>query len=67
MVETIEWMDGNGELRYASKGSDLFNAVAISFGLFGVITLVVFKVRERYMVEGVEFTNVRDKTALKDS
>lgn len=68
VIEAIEWVDGNGVIHYAKKGSDEFNAAVVSMGLFGIITHVTFQLPKKYLVEGVE-TNyeLKDSFLAKDT
>ena len=47
-------MDRNGYLQIAKPGTDLWAAVGVSMGLFGVITHVTFRLPELRLVEGSE-------------
>lgn len=62
-VKAFEFVDGKGDVRWVNVASDTFYAVAVSLGLFGVVTHVVMAVEPRYTVEGVE-TNVRQDDSL---
>ena len=66
VIQEIEFVDGTGKCQSASKDNnkDLFNAVGVSMGLFGVITFVTFRVGRKFYVRGVE-ENV-DDSFLKD-
>lgn len=55
-LEAFELVDGHGKLRAFTKGTDDFDAAAVSFGLFGVITSVTLKLDKRYLVKGTEET-----------
>jgi hypothetical protein len=61
-VESFELVDGLGNVRTLTKGTDDFYAAAVSMGLFGVITHVTVKLRKNYLVKGHEET-----VATKDS
>ena len=54
VVQQIEFVDGNGDLQIARPGTDLWSAVGVSMGLFGVITHVTFRVPEVKLIEGTE-------------
>lgn len=54
VVEEIELVDGNGEVRTFKKGDPEFNAAGVAMGMFGVMTNVTFKLPKRYLVEGTE-------------
>jgi D-arabinono-1,4-lactone oxidase len=53
-LEELELVDGQGEVRHLRKGTDLFDAAAVSMGLYGVITHATFRVGPSYFVEGFE-------------
>lgn len=55
-LEAFELVDGQGHVRTLKKGTDDFNAAAVSFGLFGVITSVTLKLQKNYLVKGTEET-----------
>ncbi|MBV9575393.1 MAG: FAD-binding protein, partial [Gammaproteobacteria bacterium] len=68
VIEAIDWIDGNGELHHAVKDEDEFNAVAVSMGLFGVITEVTFKLPKKYLVAGTETNHeFNDSYLVKDA
>jgi hypothetical protein len=68
VLEAIEWIDGNGVFHQANKGDDEFNAVAVSMGLFGIITQVTFKLQKKYLVEGQETNHqLNDSYLAKDT
>ena len=46
VIQEIEFVDGNGHLQIAKPGTDLWSAVGVSMGLFGVITHVTFRLPE---------------------
>lgn len=54
IIESIEMVNGSGEVVTFVKGTDEFNAAAVSMGLFGVITKVVLRVPPYFMVKGYE-------------
>ena len=54
VIQEIEFVDGNGHLQTAKPGTDLWCAVGVSMGLFGVITHVTFRLPEMQFVEGSE-------------
>lgn len=54
VIQEIEFVDGNGCLQTAKPGTDLWCAVGVSMGLFGVITHVSFRLPEMKFVEGTE-------------
>ncbi|KAL9986458.1 hypothetical protein ACROYT_G000611 [Oculina patagonica] len=54
VIQEIEFVDGNGRLQTAKPGTDLWCAVGVSMGLFGVITHVTFRLPEMKFVEGSE-------------
>ncbi|HEX2548387.1 MAG TPA: D-arabinono-1,4-lactone oxidase [Gammaproteobacteria bacterium] len=64
VILEIEWVNGKGELCVAKQGEDLFNAVAVSMGLFGVITSVTFKLVPKFMVQGTEVNKELDDSYL---
>lgn len=54
VIRKIEFVDGNGQLHVAKPGTDLWAAVGVSMGLFGVITRVSFRLPQMRLVEGSE-------------
>ena len=54
VIQEIEFVDGNGHLQIAKPGTDLWAAVGVSMGLFGVITHITFRLPEMRLVEGSE-------------
>ncbi|XXF75450.1 D-arabinono-1,4-lactone oxidase [Myxococcaceae bacterium GXIMD 01537] len=62
-LESLELVDGRGEVREFRAGSDGFDAAALSLGLFGVVTHATFKVGPSYFVEGTE-ENWEEKDSL---
>jgi FAD/FMN-containing dehydrogenase len=56
VLESFELVDGRGEVRTLTKGSDDFYAAGVSMGLFGVLTHVTMKLRKSYLVKGEEVT-----------
>ena len=54
VIRKIEFLDGNGQLHVAKPGTDLWAAVGVSMGLFGVITRVSFRLLQMRLVEGSE-------------
>lgn len=56
VLESLEFIDGAGQERIFHKGTDEFNAAAVSMGLYGVITHVTLKLGKNYLVDGVEET-----------
>ena len=77
VIQEIEFVDGNGCLRKATPKTNLWCAVGVSMGLFGVITHVSFRLPEMKFVEGSEsnheFTdsvlgpNMEGQSKLKES
>ena len=77
VIREIEFVDGNGQLQVAKPGTDLWAAVGVSMGLFGVVTHVSFRLPEMDLVQGSEeqFTfadsmlgpNKSGKSKLKES
>ena len=53
-IGDIEFIDGTGTLNTAKKGTDLWQAVGVSMGLYGIVTSVVLHVGKRYLVQGLE-------------
>eukprot|EP00111_Clytia_hemisphaerica_P007729 TCONS_00022453-protein len=53
-IEMIEFVDGTGTVQHAKRGTDLWKAVGVSMGLFGVVTNITFKVSKRFLVQGIE-------------
>lgn len=57
VVKTIYFINGKGERKQAERGTDLFNAVGVSLGLYGIITYVELEVpTPSFNVEGTEVT-----------
>ena len=54
VIREIEFVDGNGQLQVAKPGTDLWAAVGVSMGLFGVVTYVSFRLPKITLVEGSE-------------
>ena len=54
VIRKIEFVDANGQLHVAKPGTDLWAAVGVSMGLFGVITRVSFRLLQMRLVEGSE-------------
>ncbi|HEX2548291.1 MAG TPA: D-arabinono-1,4-lactone oxidase, partial [Gammaproteobacteria bacterium] len=54
VIEAFEWINGLGEICYAQKGDENFNAIGVSMGLLGVITHVTFKLPQKFFVAGIE-------------
>ena len=54
VIQEIEFVDGNGQIHTAQRGTDLWAAVGVSMGLFGVITHVSFRLPEMKLVKGWE-------------
>lgn len=77
VIQEIEFVDGNGRLQTAKPGTDLWCAVGVSMGLFGVITHVSFRLPEMKFVEGSESNhrfadsmlgpNVQGQSKLKEN
>lgn len=63
-LESLELVDGQGEVQVLQKGTDGFDAGAISMGLFGVITHATFKVGPTYFVEGTEENREKEDSLL---
>jgi D-arabinono-1,4-lactone oxidase len=66
-LEEFEFVDGNGELQTVSRGTDDFNAAAVSMGLFGIITHVKLKLQKNYLVQGVEGIYSKNNSVIKDA
>lgn len=64
VLESLELVDGHGEVRVLRQGTDGFDAGAVSMGLFGVITHATFKVGPTYFVEGSEENREREDSLL---
>ena len=54
VIRKTEFVDGNRQLHVAKPGTDLWAAVGVSMGLFGVITRVSFRLLQMRLVEGSE-------------
>lgn len=57
-IYAFRFIDGNGEIQTASRDRniDLFNAVGVSMGLFGIISTVTFQCVPKYDIVGQEAT-----------
>jgi D-arabinono-1,4-lactone oxidase len=66
-VQSIEFIDGQGEVRVAQNGTDLFNAVGVSMGLFGIITHITLKLCKNYLIDAIETTQHRKDTHMASS
>lgn len=64
-IEEIELINGKGEICHFKKGEDGFNAIGVGMGLFGIITNVTFKLRKKYLVEGMEENKKIEKSFLR--
>jgi len=53
-IEAIEIVDGLGEVRTLTRGTDELDAAGVSLGLFGVITGVTLRLPPRYRLRGTE-------------
>ena len=77
VIQEIEFVDGNGNVQIAERGKDLWSAVGVSMGLFGIITHVTFRLPNMKYIEGTESNhpfdesligpNKEGKSKLKDS
>ncbi len=54
VIQEIEFVNGKGEEQVAEPGSDLWSAVGVSMGLFGIITHVTFRLPQTFLVKGTE-------------
>jgi len=54
VIREVDFADGKEHLQIAKPGKDLWAAVGVSMGLFGVITHVTFRLPEMRLVEGSE-------------
>lgn len=53
-LESIELVDGTGQVRTWQRGSREFAAAGVAVGLFGILTHVTLRVTRRYFVRGEE-------------
>ncbi len=67
VLESFNFVDGTGRLQQVHKGSDEFNASAVSMGLFGVVTHVTLKLQKNYLVRGTEETVSREDSLIRDA
>ena len=67
VIQEIEFVNGNGELQVATPGTDLWCAVGVSMGLFGVITQVTFRLPRTFLVKGTEGSVMFADSALGPS
>ena len=56
VIQDIKFVDGNGQVQTAEPNSELWCAVGVSMGLFGVITEVKFRLPPMKFVTGTEST-----------
>ena len=56
-------IDGLGDVKWIEKDNEIFNAMALSFGLLGIITKVRFQLTRNFYIYGQEFTT---PTAIDD-
>lgn len=54
VIESVEIVTGDGNLRVLKQGEDAFHAAGVALGLFGVLVYVTFKCPKKYFVVGVE-------------
>ncbi|CAH3138559.1 unnamed protein product [Pocillopora meandrina] len=54
VIQEIEFVDGNAQVRTAKPKTDLWCAVGVSMGLFGVITRVTFRLPPMQFIKGSE-------------
>ncbi|CAH3138562.1 unnamed protein product, partial [Pocillopora meandrina] len=54
VIQEIEFVDGNAQVQRAERGTDLWCAVGVSMGLFGVITRVTFRLPPMQFIKGSE-------------
>ena len=57
VIREIEFVDGNGQIQIATPGTDLWAAVGVSMGLFGVVTHVSFRLPEMKLIKGSEWNS----------
>ncbi|NUP05942.1 MAG: hypothetical protein HOW73_07780 [Polyangiaceae bacterium] len=63
-VERIRFVDGKGDLHETSRGEELFDAVGVSMGLYGVITKVWLRTEPHYNLVGRELRKPIDETPV---
>ena len=64
VIQEIEFVDGNGQVQIAKPGTDLWSAVGVSMGLFGIITHVTFRLPEMKLIEGKESDHPFDESLI---
>ena len=64
VIQEIEFVDGNGQVQIAKPGTDLWSAVGVSMGLFGIITHVTFRLPEMKLIEGTESDHPFDESLI---
>ena len=64
VIQEIEFVDGNGQEKIAKPGTDLWSAVGVSMGLFGIITHVTFRLPEMKYIEGTESNHLFDESLI---
>lgn len=52
VIDTIEFVNGLGEKKTASRSTDLWSAVGVSMGMFGIITYITFRLPKKFYVAG---------------
>ncbi len=63
-IEALEFVDGRGNVHHVRRGEDLFDAVAVSMGLLGVITRVTFACDRWFDIIGRETTTHTEDCAI---
>ncbi len=66
-ILSFDLVDGRGMFHTLHKGSDAFNAIGVSMGLFGVITGFTLELLPAYRLQGTEQTQRRKDSILNDS
>lgn len=58
-IHAIRFIDGTGQVQYASreKNPELFEAAGVSLGLLGIITAVTFRCVRNFAIQGTEVTS----------
>lgn len=63
-VEKIRFVDGKGDLHEASRGDELFDAMGVSMGLYGVLSKLWLRPEPSYNVVGRELRKPIERTPV---
>ena len=65
-VVSFTIVDGMGDVRTLTKGTDEFNAAGVSMGLFGIIVKVQLQCQQKFNVRGTEQTVIFEDSSMKN-